>query len=107
VSQPIPEWARDMHETLKIKDEAMKNHVKSHWEQELFKYIWVTNGQLLCNPEKLEDVIERIRNEGRESVLYIRCMKHRGGPQYNKDEHGQECTECAVQSVAAPEREKP
>jgi hypothetical protein len=75
------------------------------WESELFKYIWVTDGQLLCNPEKLAGVIQRIRNEGHDSALnsvrYIRCLKHTGSPQYNKDEYGQECTECAVQDESA------
>ena len=76
------------------------------WENELFKFVWVTDGKLLCNPEKIADIVERIRNEGRDSVLYVRCMKHRGGPQYNKDEHGQECTECAIQDFLTREREK-
>lgn len=68
----------------------------------LMKYVWITNGQLLHNPEKMAEIVERVRNEGIESVEYTRCMKHRGTPSFNHNANGTaECGFCAVEEESA------
>lgn len=67
------------------------------WVNKLMKYVWIANGTLLHNPEKMAEIVEQIRTEGIEAVVSIRCMKHRGSPTYNRNAvHGSECAACAV-----------
>lgn len=53
------------------------------------------------------EVVERIRNEGVESVRYTRCMEHRDVPQLNQRAgSGAECPVCAFLGHVSPDWDK-